>query len=70
MGFRVTSDEGKNVSGMIITNKGSRLLGIQLNWMTEIMQVKECKFLGMSKGLVVTKSGIIGIKLNPLKVVF
>jgi hypothetical protein len=46
MGFRVKRNAGKNVSGMIITYKGSRLLGIQLNWMTEIMQVKECNFCG------------------------
>jgi ligand-binding SRPBCC domain-containing protein len=42
MGFLVTSNTGadKMYPGMIITYKVSPLLGIKLNWMTEITQVK------------------------------
>ena len=44
MGFEVTSafaPDAKVYPGMIITYKVSPLLGIKLNWMTEITQVKE-----------------------------
>jgi len=44
MGFKVTSDftpDAKVYPGMIITYKVSPLLGIKLNWMTEITHVKE-----------------------------
>jgi ligand-binding SRPBCC domain-containing protein len=44
MGFIITSDfkEGQKMyPGMIITYKVSPLLGIKLNWMTEITHVKE-----------------------------
>lgn len=46
MGFIVTSktDDTKMYPGMIITYKVSPLLGIQLNWMTEITQVKELDY--------------------------
>ncbi|MBY0243914.1 MAG: SRPBCC family protein [Sphingobacteriaceae bacterium] len=42
MGFRVTNDIGnaKMYPGMIITYKVSPLLGIELDWMTEITHVK------------------------------
>ena len=43
MGFDITSKEDnvKVYPGMIITYKVSPLLGIKMNWMTEITQVKE-----------------------------
>ncbi len=44
MGFVVTSDYKKDTKiypGMIITYKVSPLLGIKLNWMTEITHVKD-----------------------------
>ena len=44
MGFKVTSvyaADDRIYPGMIITYKVSPLLGIKLNWMTEITQVKE-----------------------------
>jgi ligand-binding SRPBCC domain-containing protein len=46
MGFQVTSNNGneKMYSGMIITYKVSPLLGIKLNWMTEITQVEEGEY--------------------------
>jgi ligand-binding SRPBCC domain-containing protein len=47
MTFEVTSDltaETKMYPGMIITYKVSPLLGIKLNWMTEITQVMEGKY--------------------------
>lgn len=46
MGFTVTSNTGeeKMYPGMIITYKVSPLLGIKLNWMTEITQVKEFEY--------------------------
>ena len=47
MGFKVTSAytaDTKIYPGMIITYKVSPLLGIQLNWMTEITQVKEGEY--------------------------
>jgi len=46
MGFVVTSNTGSNkmYPGMIITYKVSPLLGIQLNWMTEITQVKDNEY--------------------------
>ena len=42
MGFVVTSNNGNAAMypGMIVTYKVSPLLGIKLNWMTEITQVK------------------------------
>jgi len=46
MGFEVTSNTGqeKMYPGMIITYKVSPLLGIKLNWMTEITHVKENEY--------------------------
>jgi ligand-binding SRPBCC domain-containing protein len=47
MGFTVTSVYTANdriYPGMIITYKVSPLLGIKLNWMTEITQVKDHKY--------------------------
>jgi ligand-binding SRPBCC domain-containing protein len=46
MGFIVTSNNGseKMYPGMIITYKVSPLLGIKLNWMTEITHVKEHEY--------------------------
>ena len=46
MGFIVTSDNGsdKMYPGMIITYKVSPLLGIKLNWMTEITNIKEYEY--------------------------
>ena len=46
MGFIVTSNLGaeKMYPGMIITYKVSPLLGIKLNWMTEITHVKDKEY--------------------------
>lgn len=46
MGFIVTSNTGnqKMFPGMIITYKVSPLLGIKLNWMTEITHVKDFEY--------------------------
>ena len=46
MGFIVTSNNGseKMYPGMIITYKVSPILGIKLNWMTEITQVKDYEY--------------------------
>ncbi len=46
MGFIVTSNSGseKMYPGMIITYKVSPLLGIKLNWVTEITQVKDNEY--------------------------
>ena len=47
MGFVVTSDyteDTKIYPGMIITYKVSPLLGIKLNWMTEITHVKDKEY--------------------------
>ncbi|MBK9737494.1 MAG: SRPBCC family protein [Saprospiraceae bacterium] len=46
MGFVVTSNTGeeKMYPGMIITYKVSPLLGIKLNWMTEITHVQESEY--------------------------
>jgi ligand-binding SRPBCC domain-containing protein len=47
MGFVVTSDykeDSKVYAGMIITYKISPLLGIKMNWMTEITHVKEKEY--------------------------
>jgi ligand-binding SRPBCC domain-containing protein len=46
MGFIVTSKSSANkmYPGMIITYKVSPLLGIKLNWMTEITHVKEYEY--------------------------
>ncbi len=47
MNFIVTSDYTENTKmyeGMIITYKVSPLLGIKMNWMTEITTVKEGKY--------------------------
>jgi ligand-binding SRPBCC domain-containing protein len=43
MGFKVTSNNGteKMYPGMIVSYKVSPLLGIKLNWVTEITQVQE-----------------------------
>jgi ligand-binding SRPBCC domain-containing protein len=46
MGFIVTSNTGekKMYPGMIITYKVSPLLGIKLNWVTEITHVKDLEY--------------------------
>jgi len=46
MGFLVTNDiaDQKMYPGMIITYKVSPLLGIKLNWVTEITHVKELEY--------------------------
>ena len=46
MGFNITSDDIASTMypGMIISYKVSPLLGIKLNWVTEITQVKENKY--------------------------
>jgi ligand-binding SRPBCC domain-containing protein len=46
MGFVVTSNTGDNkmYPGMIITYKVSPILGIKLNWMTEITHVKDYQY--------------------------
>ena len=46
MGFIVTSNSGadKMYPGMIITYKVSPLLGLKLNWMTEITHVKDFEY--------------------------
>ena len=46
MGFEVTSDNGssKMYEGMIISYKVSPLLGIKLDWMTEITHIKELSY--------------------------
>jgi ligand-binding SRPBCC domain-containing protein len=46
MGFIVTSNNGseKMYPGMIITYEVSPILGIKLNWMTEITQVKDYEY--------------------------
>lgn len=46
MGFNITSkdDNIKMYPGMIITYKVSPFLGIRMNWMTEITQVKEMDY--------------------------
>lgn len=46
MGFDITSGDlpGKMYAGMIICYKVSPLLGIKMNWLTEITQVEEKRF--------------------------
>ena len=46
MGFNITSKDNhvKMYPGMIITYKVSPFLGIKMNWMTEITQVKEMDY--------------------------
>lgn len=46
MGFLITSNTGgeKMYPGMIITYKVSPLLGLKLNWMTEITHVREHEY--------------------------
>lgn len=46
MGFEITSGElpEKMYPGMIITYKVSPLMGIKMNWVTEITQVKEKQY--------------------------
>ena len=46
MGFEITSEgaDAKMYSGMIITYKVSPLMGIKMDWMTEITHVKEKKY--------------------------
>ncbi len=46
MGFVVTNKmaEQKMYPGMIITYKVSPVLGIKMNWVTEITQVKELEY--------------------------
>ena len=46
MGFNITTknEKVKIYPGMIITYKVSPLLGIKMNWMTEITQVKEMDY--------------------------
>jgi ligand-binding SRPBCC domain-containing protein len=46
MGFEITSGEQqeKMYTGMIITYKVSPVLGINMNWMTEITHVEDLKF--------------------------
>ncbi len=46
MGFEITSHTGKEkmYPGMIITYKVSPLLGIKLNWVTEITHVRELEY--------------------------
>ncbi len=46
MGFQITNNSGnqKMYPGMIITYKVSPLLGIKVNWMTEITHVKEFEY--------------------------
>ncbi len=46
MGFDITSNTGakKMYPGMIITYKVSPLLGIKLDWMTEITQVRDFEY--------------------------
>lgn len=46
MGFEVTSGNGssKMYTGMIITYKVSPILGIKLNWMTEITHIRELDY--------------------------
>lgn len=46
MGFEVTSGNGssKMFPGMIITYNVSPVLGIKLNWMTEITHIKELDY--------------------------
>jgi ligand-binding SRPBCC domain-containing protein len=46
MGFTITSNAGneKMYPGMIITYKVSPLLGIEMDWMTEITHVKELEY--------------------------
>jgi|TARA_B110000503_G_scaffold88037_1_gene133537 ligand-binding SRPBCC domain-containing protein len=46
MGFDITSKDEKTkmYPGMIITYKVSPLMGIKMNWMTEITQVKEMDY--------------------------
>lgn len=46
MGFLITSKtgEGKMHPGMIITYKVSPILGIKMNWMTEITHVQDFEF--------------------------
>lgn len=46
MGFEVLSNSGSNkmYAGMIITYKVSPVLGIKLNWMTEITHVKDLEY--------------------------
>lgn len=46
MGFLITSKtgEGKMHTGMIITYKVSPILGIKMNWMTEITHVQDFEF--------------------------
>lgn len=46
MGFNITSEffKPEMYAGQIITYKVSPLLGIKINWMTEITQVKDMEF--------------------------
>lgn len=45
MGFDITSEVDENMyEGMIITYKVSPLLGIKMNWMTEITHIKDRAF--------------------------
>lgn len=46
MGFTITSEffKDKMYAGQIITYKVSPMLGIKMNWMTEITQVKDKEF--------------------------
>jgi ligand-binding SRPBCC domain-containing protein len=46
MGFVITSEksEDRMYAGMIITYKVSPVLGIKMNWVTEISQVKELEY--------------------------
>lgn len=45
MGFLITSQSGEKMyPGMIVTYKVSPILGIKLDWMTEITQVKENEY--------------------------
>ena len=71
MDFNITDyDKKKAYPGQIIQYTVKPLLGIKINWVTEITQVQDKEFSLMNKDLVLTVSGIINISLKKLKMVF
>jgi ligand-binding SRPBCC domain-containing protein len=73
MNFIVTSDYRENAKiypGMIITYKVSPLLGIQMNWMTEITHVQDKDYFVDEQRFGPMLYGIISIILKKPKVVF
>lgn len=72
MGFIVTSNTGteKMYPGMIITYKVSPLLGIKLNWMTEITHVRDYEYFVDEQRVGPYKLWHHQHKIEPIKGVF